>query len=229
MYAIYYMDPHLNTINLYTPVIDPYQSTIHTDPSWECHSILIWWLYTHPSEKWWSSFDWGMMTETQYNYGKIKNGNHSPPTSLYKVQEMCMAKISQQEPHHGCRAWASVMALSNFFGRLSTHPLWRKSSRSWGQGEDLNEDGGDFRGRQKESPALKENIVWMNRIKNQRYNWVSPCITYIFFHRSLHLLALVSIFFKASEVLYRMGPPKIAKLPYKWLYGRYNYSYWELQ
>ena len=24
------------------------------------------------------------------------------------------------------------------------------------------------------------------------------------------------------------GAPKIAKLPYKWLYGRYNYSYWEL-
>ena len=23
------------------------------------------------------------------------------------------------------------MALSNFFGRLSTHPLWRKSSKSW--------------------------------------------------------------------------------------------------
>ena len=24
------------------------------------------------------------------------------------------------------------------------------------------------------------------------------------------------------------GAPKIATLPYKWLYGRYNYSYWEL-
>ena len=80
MYPIL-MDPHghhQQKPQSWIRINPPY---IHTDPSWECHSILIWLVgQGHPSEKWWSSSIKGWWKKPNMN-GKIKNWwqpNHQP-------------------------------------------------------------------------------------------------------------------------------------------------------
>ena len=98
MYPIL-MDPHghhQQKPQSWIRINPPY---IHTDPSWECHSILIWLVgQGHPSEKWWSSSIKGWWKKPNMN-GKIKKLMATKPPTSYTKFRRCVWPRSANRSH----------------------------------------------------------------------------------------------------------------------------------